>query len=39
MLYLTRQVNSNSSAVNPSGAISADSKAAADAAAGKAPQH
>jgi hypothetical protein len=37
MLYLTRMVNSNTSAASPSGAISADSKAAADV-AGKAPQ-
>jgi hypothetical protein len=40
MLYLTRQVNSNSSAATPNGGIAADSKAAAaaNAAAGKAPQ-
>jgi len=40
MLYLTRQVNSNSSAATPIGGIAADSKAAAaaNAAAGKAPQ-
>ncbi len=36
MLYLTREVNPNSSAIMP-GAVSADSKAAADV-AGKAPQ-
>jgi hypothetical protein len=37
MLYLTRLANANSSAVAPSGAISADSKAAADV-AGKPPK-